>query len=99
MRGTGGHAYVLISLPCNLLTIALTLCSLQVSHAIDQECRHKGAPDFILVGEAEMAGMPWGGDRYLTAYSCMRCPLLIMNNYGNIEWRGLDAIKDHINQE
>ncbi|KAI0250347.1 hypothetical protein BJV78DRAFT_591563 [Lactifluus subvellereus] len=72
-----------------------------VSHAIGpkQERRHKGAPDFILVGETETAGMPWGGDRYLTAYSCMRCPLLIMNNYGNIEWRGLDAIKDHINQE
>jgi hypothetical protein len=86
---------------CDLSIVSLTPHALQVAHVIDpeQEHQHNGAPNFHLVEAEKTAKMEWRGDCSLAAYSCMRCPLLVVGNYGNFGWRGLDAIKGHVNQE
>jgi hypothetical protein len=80
--------------------VPLTLHALQVAHATGpkQERSHKGGFEFHLVEESKTAGIQWCGDRHLAAYSCKRCPLPVVGRGANVEWRGLDVIKEHINQ-
>lgn len=83
------------------LPLPLTLYALQVSHATGtkQERSHKGSFEFYLVEESKAVGIQWCGDRHLAAYSCKRCPLPVVVRGASVEWRGLDVIKEHINQQ
>ncbi|KAI0301009.1 hypothetical protein B0F90DRAFT_372221 [Multifurca ochricompacta] len=74
-----------------------------VIHALAKEHEDKDTsasiPRWIVVGETETAGLHWDGDAIFGAYSCMHCPPRLERRYGYIEWRGLEAVKEHTRVE